>query len=618
MSRYNVFDLPKELFESLRPLNLDGNVSSSNTETLTPASDPVPSKKSFEHDLEDGKNITCTYCGKLSAETAQELRDHYKKDYHRFNIKRKLRNEPIVSEEEFDKMADELDESISGSEDNESASDEDNEDGDDKVSALMKKTTLDPIQESQDPITTTTSGVKNSLVGSPYAFFTNDEFENQSKCLAIYKNIMNSDKLYENPMDALNSLNKDGHSVLVMIGGGHFSAAVIAHLPIPKQKPTISNPFPHIRILAHKTFHRYTTRRKQGGSQGASDASRGKANSAGSALRRYNEMALQNEVRELLESWDSYISSADNIYIRANGKTNRGVIANYEKAPISTRDSRVKNLPFSTSRATSTAIKRAWVELTTANVIDKPKKINKKEEQQPIESTNSSNTKEKKKTTAAAQEVSAEEKHTNELTGFIKKSRSPRVTAYLKTHKLSPDFQFVPESQYGSSPTPLFYASVNGSQHVVQTLLTSLNANPEIKNINGRYAYEVAADRATKDAFQLARYNLGEAKWNWNSAKVGPALTKKEIEDRTAKEKAELEQTRQEELKQLEEEEKEKKLENTVNKHGQGKKLTSSVATSISSEAGLRGLSDEARMRLERERRARAAEARFKKQMNGN
>lgn len=608
MSRYNVFEIPNEVFDTLKPLNFEqqGNIQTVPTASLTPSSDPpvTVSKASFEADLEEGKTVSCSYCGQLSAQTAQELRDHYKKDYHRFNIRRKMRNEHAVSEEEFEKMAEDLDESLSGSDDdNESESDDEV----DKVSALMDKSHLKTIQEDEGT-NSASATVKNSLHGSPYAFFTSEKFE-QTKCLAVYKNIMDLEELEKDPLKALRSLKSGGHSVIVMIGGGHFSAAVFAHASIPKQKPTISNPFCHVNVLAHKTFHRYTTRRKQGGSQAASDAARGKANSAGSSLRRYNEQALQNEVRELLLSWKAHISSADNIYIRANGKTNRSVITNYENAPISTRDVRVKNLPFSTARATSTAVKRAWVELTTANVVEKPKIKTPK----PSPSPSPTPQKQQQQQKPAAKQLSPEETHTNELIGFIKKSRSPRLTAYLKTHKLSPDIQFEPHSQYTSTPNPLFYAASNGLPHIVQTLLTSLNADPGIKNVNGRYPYEVA-DRATKDAFQLARQSLGESKWDWDACKVGPPLTKKDIEERAAKEKAELDKSRRQELENMEKEEKERKLQSTINKHGQGKKLASNVVTSIGQDAGLRGLSEEARMRLERERRARAAEARFKKQ----
>lgn len=41
--------------------------------------------------------------------------------------------------------------------------------------------------------------------------------------------------------------------------------------------------------IVHKTFHSYTVRAKQGGSQSTQDRSKGGCKSAGASLRRYNE-----------------------------------------------------------------------------------------------------------------------------------------------------------------------------------------------------------------------------------------------------------------------------------------------------------------------------------------
>jgi Bacteroidetes VLRF1 release factor len=47
--------------------------------------------------------------------------------------------------------------------------------------------------------------------------------------------------------------------------------------------------------VAHKTFHSYTVRARQGGSQSARDGKSGTNHpkSAGASLRRYNEAAFQ-------------------------------------------------------------------------------------------------------------------------------------------------------------------------------------------------------------------------------------------------------------------------------------------------------------------------------------
>lgn len=50
--------------------------------------------------------------------------------------------------------------------------------------------------------------------------------------------------------------------------------------------------------IVHKTFHSYTVRAKQGGSQSTQDRSKGGCKSAGASLRRYNE-ATQLKVQYL-------------------------------------------------------------------------------------------------------------------------------------------------------------------------------------------------------------------------------------------------------------------------------------------------------------------------------
>lgn len=61
-----------------------------------------------------------------------------------------------------------------------------------------------------------------------------------------------------------------------MLGGGHFAGVV----------------FDGNTIVVHKTFHCYTVRAKQGGSQASKDSKSGGFKSAGSSLRRYNEQSL--------------------------------------------------------------------------------------------------------------------------------------------------------------------------------------------------------------------------------------------------------------------------------------------------------------------------------------
>jgi hypothetical protein len=135
---------------------------------------------------------------------------------------------------------------------------------------------------------------------------------------------------------------------MMMIGGGHF-AAIIASLT-PKIVRSQGKEERQIDILASKSFHRYTTRRKQGGGQSSYDSARGNAQSAGSSLRRYNEAALQKEVRDLLASWKQALEQCDFIFIRASGSGNRRTLFGYEGAILKSNDPKIRGFPFTTRR----------------------------------------------------------------------------------------------------------------------------------------------------------------------------------------------------------------------------------------------------------------------------
>ncbi|KAL8741257.1 MAG: hypothetical protein Q9190_006113, partial [Brigantiaea leucoxantha] len=118
-------------------------------------------------------------------------------------------------------------------------------------------------------------------------------------------------------------------------------------------------------VLAHKTFHRYTTRRKQGGAQSSNDSAKGAAHSAGASIRRYNEAALETDIRSLLSEWKDLINTSQLIFVRATGSANRRILFGpYEGQVLRHSDARNRGFPFSTRRATQAELMRAFVELT--------------------------------------------------------------------------------------------------------------------------------------------------------------------------------------------------------------------------------------------------------------
>lgn len=74
------------------------------------------------------------------------------------------------------------------------------------------------------------------------------------------------------------------HSIIMLIGTELID--IMHDLPTGKE------------VVIHKTFHNYTVRAKQGGSQGAKDNQSGTAHpkSSGASLRRYNEQSQRQVI----------------------------------------------------------------------------------------------------------------------------------------------------------------------------------------------------------------------------------------------------------------------------------------------------------------------------------
>lgn len=556
---------------------------------------------------------------KLAAATRHEsatVKDHdyYKSDLHKLNLKREIRGLPKLTEAQFEELANDLNESISGSEASDSGSEDE---ADEEEEEAVKKVSLETIfeksirkleelkvaqdEEEDDSI------VSHLATKSPYVLFKSNLLPND-KCFGVFKALFTVKEL-ETPLEALkswktndNSLSKK--SALLMIGGGHFAGAIINHKPRSTKgnqvKPGDSILVQGVDVVVSKSFHRYTVRKKQGGSQSASDNARGKANSAGSSLRRQNEAALAQEVRELLQSWKTQLSECDSIYIRANGSANKKILIGYEGAVLTNNDPRVKSFPFTTKRATTTELKRAWVQLTYLTVSDRPKvddrKIKKKLAHDQLKNSTIAKEKEIKDETEI-------EKHTREIVGYLKKARGPVLASYLKKNKLTPDLVFEPESEYYSTPTMLHYVSSIGVKNLVPILIKNLKADPTIQNKAGKTAYEISANKAVKSAFQITRHELGEDVIDWAAARVGKPISREDVErgEKEAKEQEELEK------KELIEIEKAKIAQSLPEQRSPAPRLG---GVSLA-QTNLNSLSDDQRMRLMREQRARAAEARF-------
>lgn len=640
-----VYDLPPEVLDTLTR-KTDAEVDEPRDADALPSEAPSdadqPPTPASEGPSAVGSQA-CSLCG-LTFATVLDQRGHQKSDLHHYNLKQKLRGQKPVSEADFEKLIGDLDESLSGSDSEDTDDEEDADKKESTLTALLKKqATLAEKRnnggEEEDeewgrgkrkgsgkpPMMWFTSPVlpENNYFGVYRTLFTTEE-------LAKEDDILEAIKKRQLPPLALPKVAKDGslppiaykgpHVFLCMIGGGHFAAMVVSLAP--RQAKSGAGPMNReATVLAHKTFHRYTTRRKQGGSQSSNDNAKGAAHSAGSSIRRYNEQALVEDVRQLLSDWKGLLDTSDLLFIRATGMTNRRTLFGpYEGQVLRANDPRIRGFPFSTRRATQNELMRSFIELTRLKV----------KEILPVDPNGASEAASKQqaatsKPSKPAQPKLAEEEetallHTQQLQALIRRSKLPALLSYLKTNSLTPAFRFQPTDANHHAPTPLHLAAAQNSATLVTGLLTRGGADPTLPNADGKTAFELAGERATRDAFRVARHELGEKAWDWEAAKVPPAMKREEAEKRDERERKDADRKEAERRKAEEERLKREgpKVSDAARRKGGGV-LGSGVEKSAEEkrQEEVRGLTPEQRMRLERERRARAAEERLRRMQGG-
>lgn len=479
---------------------------------------------------------------------------------------------------------------------------------------------------------------ENTSLGIYRALFTQAELEHEDDIVETIRHKQLSPKALPSPSTSdtgdvpLSIATESPHIFLCMVGGGHFAAMIVSLAPKLCKKNTVATDDRSATVIAHKTFHRYTTRRKQGGAQSANDAAKGAAHSAGSSLRRYNEAALTNEIRDLLIQWKSMIDSSLLLLIRATGTTNRRTLYGpYDDQVLRQNDPRIRGFPFSTRRATQAELMRCFVELTRVKVSRLSEAaLAAAREAEATPAVKSQTRATKAPTSPVPPKLTKEDEaaalHTAQIQALIRRSKAPGLISYLSQNSLPADFTFYPHDAPANHhvPTPLHLAASVNSASCVIALLTKAGSNPCISNDENKTAFDLAGDRSTRDAFRVARHTLGESRWNWQSAHVPTSLTKAEAEAREVREKEESAlaeaDRRKADMERLKAEEKTKEeaTRNRVDdsrekKHGKGKVMSLEKTAQERREEEARGMTPELKMRLERERRARAAEERIRR-----
>ncbi len=245
--------------ENVRLYNGSSKRVESASDDIQDARSPHQREPPSSHQVSDpsvNSSRSCSYC-QVQFEEVSDQRLHYKLDWHRYNIKQSLAGRRAVTEDEFEKQLQE----IENDEENEISASDDSCDSED--------------EESREQ-TQIVQGARILFVSGTDTVFS------VAKCLLLdprARDLPSSGDLCTLMQAAPRRLTW----ALLMLGGGHFAGAV----------------FRGGQALVHKTFHAYTVRAKQGGSQGAADNKSGSSHpkSAGASLRRYNEMSLMQHIQ---------------------------------------------------------------------------------------------------------------------------------------------------------------------------------------------------------------------------------------------------------------------------------------------------------------------------------
>ncbi|XP_053149135.1 ankyrin repeat and zinc finger domain-containing protein 1 isoform X2 [Hemicordylus capensis] len=286
--------------------------------------------------LEVSDRMYCSACSR-AFDSREEQTEHYRLDWHRFNIKQRLLGRQMLTAEEFEANAQAGDvSSISGSDSSDSDSESD----------------PPPYQDSEGKESDHQSSSPCSR--SQRILFRNS----QGQLLSVYRCVLSTIKgSVEETAELVASLQRQSPGtswVILMSGGGHFAGAV----------------FKGNDVLEHKTFHRYTVRARRGTAQGIRDAQGSMPKSAGASLRRYNEAALLKDIQELLASWAGHLQEAECIFLRAP-RANRSRFFSNRNGPLQRGDPRIRGIPFSTRRATFREVQRVHQALSSLQVYGK-------------------------------------------------------------------------------------------------------------------------------------------------------------------------------------------------------------------------------------------------------
>ncbi|KAK4049563.1 hypothetical protein OIV83_004060 [Microbotryomycetes sp. JL201] len=699
-----LFQLPGELLDDLRvrELHIPESHPLHESNRVPTRQEQQPAHPTHEHLAATSGQYTCAVTG-ASFSDLYSLRQHYKTDWYKYNVKLKLQGKPTpVSEQQFESLVEgkalmsllahgSLSASISGSDtvssDDDAGSDASSSSSTNAVTRLLRKEkiqTADTLQdqdEQEQALAALQGGPRSAIV------WFESPLVNPGTQFGIYKAALPNFGSHKRPeiSAALPEIkqiqlgvdpakDKERKWTLLMFASGHFAGMVVSLEPKLVSKGKGKEKEREVVVLAKKTFHRYTTRRKQGGAQSANDAGKGKAKSAGAQIRRYNEAMLADEVHEILDEWRELIDESELVFLRCS-KSNYRTFFDYDGATLRRDDPRIRGFSFPTRRPTVNELVRAFTELTRVKTshlsaealaqLDADYLTSITPAAKPVPTAPKPTPKAISAVPKLTKEEELERDRWNRMVDMVKRGKIEALSSFLD--KYGPELE-QPSSERAvwgtlpswmdeakSTPTLLHVASAADQADMVKWLLVEKRADPTLRlpstvSLDGQddeaaktvfkgqqTPYELAPSRATRNAFRMLLSEHPDW-WNWTGTGVGGARVpsgldqEKEAErdqktrDRRAmlreklkerdRERAEKDKVEQERL-EVERVERETREREQLARTG-GSKLSNGKPARLGGGPPMAmvnreqaGLTEAQRARIEREQRARAAEARL-------
>lgn len=471
--------------------------------------------------------LRCGTCDITAFESLDEQYAHFKSDWHCRNLKRRAKGLPSLPSDATTERSGDGDSGYMSS-----------------SSSASSGELSSPDEDASEVFTTSEPVV---------------EFSDGASLFKVYKTVLpGADTDAFDPYSALTQARESRFRwAILLLRSGRFAGAV----------------FDKEKAVCHKTFQRYTVRRKQGGAQSASDAG-GKAKSAGATLRRYNEAALKQDVAALLEEWKRELDGADLIFL-SSGKTDRSTFFPDKNPVLRTSDPRLRRIPFATGRPTFEEVCRVRSDLSSVRFSPLPPPS------QPSPSTKTPKSKVGSVDSAAevaagvaAIDIAEKEEEAPPA--------APRIIEIVQGGKVKElkellsagdgvDVNAV-DAKY---MTALHHAAAKNDAGMMDLLLEH-GANPGLLDLHSRPAYFVCSTKETRNVLRRYMAEHPDA-WDYSASQIPDGLTS-EMEQRKKEKEAEKRRRARERKKQQKKQAAEEKAQEAARQEEEERQIAAGLA----------------------------------------